>query len=115
MSLAGDVQTERLPTQHLRQQLDPTDGKVRPRPEGSPTEPAGAAYRRVTPVRSQRRRSGDRYHHRPAIRCLGQMNSSWAPSVISMKSEALMIASTPSYRSSSVRWFMSADMRHAHR
>ena len=43
------------------------------------------------------------------------MNSSCAPSVISMKSAALMMASTPSQRSSIVKWFLSADIRQAHR
>ena len=44
-----------------------------------------------------------------------QMNSNWAPAVLSMKSEALMIPSTSSRRSVSVRLFMSADMRQAQR
>lgn len=50
-----------------------------------------------------------------AGRCRCQMNSNWAPSVFSMKSEALMMASTSSRRSASTRWFMSADIRHAQR
>lgn len=44
-----------------------------------------------------------------------QMNSSCAPSVFSMKSEALMMPSTSSRRSSIVSLFMSADIRQAHR
>ncbi len=51
----------------------------------------------------------------PVLLWMRQMKSSWAPSVISMKSEALMMPSTSSYRSSSVRWFMSALIRQAHR
>src|SRR6266545_3303869 len=48
------------------------------------------------------------------LRTLAQMNRSCAPSVFSMKSAALMMPSTSSYRSLSLRWFMSADIRHAH-
>jgi hypothetical protein len=54
-----------------------------------------------------------RGHHRGRRRA--QMNSSWAPSVSSMKSPALMMPSTSSRRSVSSSFIMSADIRHAHR